>query len=120
MKNLTGLFFIAIIAISCNTMKTDLEEFNIKGKVWKIQETSFEGEEKFGKYQIGDKNYYGHSLYIFNEKGNSLEHQVLDRKGKPEEISTYIYNKDNLCTEISTSENGELKRKQVNSFQGKN
>lgn len=118
MKKLAELLFIAIIAISCNTKKTDLEESNIKGKVWKIQETSFKGEEKFGKYQIGDKNYYGHSLYIFNERGNLIESQVLDRKGKPEDISKFTYNEDNLCIEITTLEDNELKRKQVNSFQG--
>lgn len=119
MKKLAELFFIAIIAISCNTKKTDLEESNIKGKVWKIQETSFKGEEKFGKYQIGDKNYYGHSLYIFNERGNLIESQVLDRKGKPEDISKFTYNEDNLCIEISAFEDNELKSKQINSFQGK-
>lgn len=119
MRKLIGFLIIAVIAISCNTKKSDLEEYNIKGKVWKIQETNFEGEEKFGKYQVGDKNYYGHSLYIFNETGNIIEYHILDRKGKSESISKYTYNDDNLCKEISTFEDNELKSKQVNSFDGK-
>lgn len=119
MRKLTRFLIIAVVATSCNTKKSDLEENNIKGKVWKIQVTIFEGEEKFGKYQIGEKDYDGHYLYIYNEIGNIIEHHTLDREGKSKSISKYIYNDDNLLEEISTFKDNKLKRKQVCSFDGK-
>ncbi len=118
MKKITVLIFIALFAISCNNNQTDLEESNIKGKVWKIQETSFEGEEKFGKYQVGDKNYWGNNLYILNEYGNLVESHTLDKKGKSETVSKYSYNENNTCSEISTFSEDELIGKQTNIIQG--
>jgi len=118
MKQILGFLLLAIIAISCNSNQTDLKESNIKGKVWKIQESSFEGEEKFGKYQIGDKNYSGHGLYVFNDFGNLLESHSLSRNGASKEVSKYLYNSNNICTEISTYSEDKLKNKQVNVIQG--
>lgn len=104
----------AILLGSCNSNKNDLEESNLKGKIWKLKETRFEGEEKFGKYQIGDKRYYGHQFYVFNEDGNLLESQQLDRKGKIERISKYSYDKNGNCTEITTYEDDKVVQKQIN------
>lgn len=104
----------AILLASCNSKKNDLKESNLKGKIWKLKETRFEGQEKFGKYQIGDKRYYGHQFYVFNEDGNLLESQRLDRKGKIERISKYSYDKNGNCTEITTYEDDKVVLKQVN------
>lgn len=116
MKQYIGLFLIAALAISCNSQKNSLDELNVKGKVWKIQETSFYGEEKFGKYQIGSRSYYGNNLSVFNEDGYIMEYHSLDKNGKTEELTKYTYNKENQCTEIDTYKESELKRKIVNNY----
>jgi hypothetical protein len=113
-RKTTLILMIAVFLASCNSNKNDLEESNLKGEIWKVKETSYEGEEKFGKYQIGDKNYWGHQFYVFNKDGNLTELQRLDRKGKTERISKYNYDKDGNCMEITTYEDDEVVQKQVN------
>ena len=116
-RKITLIFVIAALLVSCNSYKNDLEESNLKGKIWKLKETSYEGEEKFGKYQIGDKNYWGHQLFIFNKDGNLTESQQLDRKGKIEKISKYNYDNGGNCIEITTFEDDEVVQKQVNEIE---
>ncbi|GAB4258226.1 MAG: hypothetical protein Kow0027_25690 [Saprospiraceae bacterium] len=113
-KYFTIILAFASLLTSCSSNKTDLEKFNLKGKIWKVTKTVYEGEERFGKYKIGEKRYYGHQLYIFNEKGNLLESQQLDRKGKIETVTKYSYDKKGNCTEITTYENNRVKQRQVN------
>lgn len=113
-RNFVIILVFAILLTSCSSNKNDLEELNLKGKIWKLKETRYEGEEKFGKYQIGDKRYYGHQFYVFNEEGNLLESQQLDRKGEIESVSKYSYDKSGNCTEITTYEDDEVVQKQVN------
>jgi len=105
---------IAAILTSCSSKKNDLEESNLKGKIWKLKETRFEGEEKFGKYQLGDKRYFGHQFLVFNEEGNLIELQRLDRKGKIERISKYTYDENDNCIELTTYEDDKVVQKQVN------
>ena len=76
-KYVSIILVFASLLNSCSSNKNDLEELNLKGKIWKLKETTYKGEEKLGKYQIGDKRYYGHQLYIFNEEGNLLGFSVL-------------------------------------------
>ncbi|MEJ6663160.1 MAG: hypothetical protein QNL31_02555 [Flavobacteriaceae bacterium] len=113
-SKLSIILIIATLLSSCTSNKNDLEESNLKGKIWKLKESRYEGEEKFGKYQIGDKRYYGHQLYIFNEEGNILESEQLDRKGKIEKISKYSYDEKGNCIEITTYEDDKVINKQVN------
>jgi len=116
-QNLILIFTLSALIIGCNSKRNDLEESNLKGKIWKIQESSFKGEEKFGKYQIGDKNYWGHSLYIFNEDGNIIESLNLDRMGNTVSQSKYIYDGNNNCVEIETYEVDKLASKQINTIE---
>lgn len=111
---LTAILMCTTILFGCNSNKNDLEDHNLKGKIWKLKETSYEGEEKFGKYQIGDKNYWGHQFYLFNESGNLIETQRLDRKGKVERVSKYIYDDASNCKEITTYEDDDVVQKKVN------
>ena len=111
---LTAFLMCTALMFGCSSNKNDLEESNLKGEIWKLKETSYEGEEKFGKYQIGDKNYWGHQFYVFNESGNLIESQHLDRKGKIERVSKYIYDDVGNCTEITTYEDDDVVQKQVN------
>lgn len=104
----------AILLTNCSSKKNDLEESNLKGKIWKIKETKFEGEERFGKYQIGEKRYFGHQFYVFNEEGYLIDYQQLDRKGKTERTSKYSYDKKGNRTEITTYEDDKVIQKQIN------
>lgn len=119
-RNIAIILMFSALLMSCSSKKNDLEdkkndleELNLKGKIWKLKETTFEGEEKFGKYQIGDKRYYGHQLLVFNEDGNLIESQNLDENGIIERISKYTYDKDGNCIEITSYEDDDVIQKQV-------
>lgn len=114
MKNKIFYIFSLAILVSCTNSKNDLTESNLKGEVWKIQETSYEGEEKFGEYVVGDKNYWGHSYYEFNKAGNITVSKRLDDDGETTSLSKYTYDKSDNCISIETYEDDELTQKQVN------
>lgn len=110
------IFYILIFTIlaSCNSPKNDLDESNLKGDVWKAQETSYAGEEKYGEYVVGDKNYWGHSYNEFNKLGNLVDSKRFDDDGEITSYSKYKYDKDANCIEIETYVDGELTKKQIN------
>ena len=109
MKRKIAIFLMfAALLTSCRSKKNHLEEHNLKGKVWKLKETRYEGEEKFGKYQIGDKRYNGHRFYIFNEDGNLIELQESER------VSKYTYDDSENCTEITAYRYDKVVKKRVN------
>lgn len=114
MKNKIFYILILTILVSCTNSKNDLTESNLKGEVWKIQETSYEGEEKFGEYVVGDKNYWGHSYYEFNKAGNITVSKRLDDVGEITSLSKYTYDKSDNCISIETYKDDELTQKQVN------
>lgn len=114
MKNKIFYILTLTILISCSNSKNDLDKSNLKGNVWKIQETSYEGEEKFGEYVVGDKNYWGHSYYEFNKAGNITVSKKLDDDGEVISISKYTYDKSDNCILIVTYMDDELTHKQVN------
>lgn len=109
----TIILLLAFAAFSCSSNKSDLERNNIKGKVWKIQTTYFEGKEVSGKYITGFKRSFGHGLNVFDEDGKFLEFHRLNEEGQSEQIQRATYNSDNICTEINTFENDKLTERQV-------
>lgn len=114
MKRILIIFISTTIITSCSKSKTDLDNYNLKGKVWKVQETTYDASEKFGKYYSDDKEYSGHSYYEFNDSGNLIEFRSLDKKGKTKWNQNYTYNDDNIRTEITTIEDGKVDRKDIN------
>lgn len=112
-RKITLIFTIAVLLVSCNSNKNYLEELNLKGKIWKLTQISYKGEEKFGKYQIGDKNNWGHLIYVFNKEGNLTELQQLDQYEEIEKISKYLYDNRGNCIEITTYEDDVLIQKEV-------
>ena len=107
----------AVLLTSCSSKKNDLEKYNLKGKVWKVNEITYEGVEKFGKYQIEDKNYYGHQSYIFNEDGNLIELRQFDRNKKIKSVSKNTYDKSGNCIEITTYEDNKIVEKRLNQIE---
>ena len=111
---ITIILIFATLLTSCNSKKNDLEKYNLKGKVWKLKQTTYRGEKKFGKYQIGDKINYGHSFQIFNEDGNLIETQILDKNSKIKKTYRYSYDENGICSEVTTYEDDKVVEKQIN------
>ena len=110
---------LCLITLSaCSDKRNGLDDLNLKGNVVKYYETKYEAEEKFGKWDIGDKSYYGHNLVIFNDDGFVTEHHSLNKDGS---IDMRFVNsfKDGLLTEsASYDENDKLKEKSIYKFSG--
>ncbi len=95
------LSFLASISPETITLKT----FNLNGKVWKVKEISYEGKENKGQYQLGDKDFSGHSLYVFNENGFLTEEETLNQEEKPVEFLKYSLDENhNLATKETLDE----------------
>lgn len=101
MRKYLTLIFITVIALSCNSRKTSLEEENLKGNIVKIFENTYEVEEKFGKIETGDKEYYGHYLITYNDFGNISERTTFSRNGEMERVEKLKYNENEMLIENS-------------------
>lgn len=104
MKQLASLLMIAFIAFSCNTeksnAKSDLEESNLKGKVWKIEKNIHETNQNMRCPCGGEKDECKQMLFVYNKKGNLVESSELDDQGKILLTSRYAYNRGDVCSEI--------------------
>ncbi len=98
--NKLWLLSIVIFIAACNKPTTSYNEYNLKGRVWKIQETKYDGIVKNGNYELGDKSHSGYYQYVFNEVGNLNEYSDRYDDGDIYEITRYYYNDDDLCTKI--------------------
>ncbi len=119
-RKITWIIVFTALISSCNSKKNDLEKSNLKGGIWKLTETTFDGEEKIGKYQIGEKKNWGHTIYVYNEEGILIEAQSLDRKGGIKNFSKYRNDKDGNCIEIATYEDDVIIRIQRNKIYNAN
>lgn len=83
MKKIAGICIVLLIGIlffSCtktnkqNEPITDLEIYNLEGKVKQVKEFTFDEIDKFGEIVKGDRiNYLENSRTIFNVSGNKIE-----------------------------------------------
>lgn len=106
METKTILLILSFLAsISPGTI--DLETFNLNGKVWKVKEISYEGEDNMGEYQLGDKDYSGHSLFVFNEKGILTEEETLNQEGQAVGFLKYILDENNNLAKKQTLDENE-------------
>ena len=82
-KNISISIFVTlgVTVISCSN-QTDWNRFGLKGKVKSYYEIYYEAEKKFGEWENGEIEYYGHNRVNFNEKGNYLEIKYLDEDGE--------------------------------------
>jgi hypothetical protein len=125
MKQLTGLFFVALFAFCCSSKKSDLSELsksdleaaNLKGKVWKIQKTIHTVGDNC-KCPAAEKDECNQASYVYNEKGNLIESCDIDNNGNIDFTYKYIYDKHDLCVEIDKFSGDILRGKEVNTIQG--
>lgn len=121
-KTLITLFITSILMVFCKpeaelTTKTDLTKYNLKGKVWKVQETTYNAQWRGGEYSTGYKKHSGHSYYEFNEIGNVVEFRSLDREGNTNWTNKYLYNRENIRTELVNFKDGEIDRKEISQIE---
>jgi hypothetical protein len=121
MKKLIYYAMVVIIAVSCKSEKSnlqsDLEAANLKGKVWKIEKTIHNANAK-SCCPAGQKDECKQALYVYNEKGNLVENSTVDDNGKILITTKYVYNRHDVCSEISKYSGNKLVGKEANILQG--
>ena len=93
---LTLLFLTSLIISSCSKNENSLNDYNLQGKVRKINVNTFETKIEFGKYEIGEKNYSGNYSSQFNEFGNIVEYIDYDRDDNIKERQVINYDQNNI------------------------
>jgi hypothetical protein len=123
MKKLSGILLVMIIALACSSgiakPETDLAGANLKGKVSRIQKTIHNANSKLC-CPASEKNDCKQSIYVYNEKGFITESSNLDIDGDIQETSKYIYDRNDLCTEIDKYSGDQLTGRELNTYDGVN
>ena len=109
---LTLLFLTSLIISSCSNNKNSLNDYNLQGKVRKINVNTFETKIEFGKYEIGDKNFSGNYSSQFNEFGNIIEYVDYDRDDNINARQVINYDKNKIISSTANYDSeGNLKLK---------
>ena len=123
MKQFACLLIITVLFFSCKSgkynLQSDLNESNLKGKVWKIEKTIHKADAKV-RCSCGEREECNQTRYVYNEKGNLVESATIEIDGKILITSRYIYNRDGACKEIDKYSGEKLVGKEVNILQGDN
>ena len=121
MKHLAGIFIMTVFAFSCNSKnpdifelgKSDLEESNLRGKVWKIQKTIHRVGDNC-RCPAAERDECNQASFVYNEKGNLIESCDIDNNGNIDFTYKYVYNKYGECLEIDRFSGDQLMGKEVN------
>jgi len=89
---ITFVVMLAIILTSCSNQNAR-KKFGLNGNVKSCLERVYKVNEKFGKWENGDIEYYGHTREHFDMKGNHTETDWLDKDN--ELISKIIWKQEN-------------------------
>lgn len=96
---------LAYTLSSCNSKQNSLDENNVKGNVSKIYQNTFTSVEKFGKWEIGEKKYYGNYSMTFNE-GYITEYIDYNQRNEIRERQVYSYDDHKVLLEVSSYDDG--------------
>jgi len=122
MKQLAYLLITTFIIFSCKSEKynhqSDLQASNLKGKVWKVEKTIHNADEKITTCPCGEREDCKQALSVYNEKGNLDEYTTIDIDGKILVTSRYSYDRNDLCKEIHRYSGEKLVGKELNIFRG--
>jgi hypothetical protein len=123
MKQTAFILFIAVFALSCNSErympKSDLEASNLKGRIQKIERTVHKAGDK-SKCPCNGLDENKQIFYTYNDKGNLTESAKLDEDGNVVLVSKYLYNRQDVCTEIDNYLQGDKPAGQeINTLRGK-
>ena len=94
--NYFTLFFVALFFQSCTIEKreNDWTEENLKGKVKSYSQFAYEAEERFGKIEKGEREFYESFLKkSYDKKGNIIEWNSYNSDGRLQYKYTYKYDK---------------------------
>jgi hypothetical protein len=121
MKNSAIVLFIAIIAYSCKSgqsnVKSDLDAANLKGKVWKIDKTIHDTDNKCA-CPAGMETECNQARFIYDKNGNLSESYTIDENGETNETTKYVYNRQGVCSEITKYKGDKLIEKEVPVLRG--
>jgi len=123
MKQIAFISLMVVIAVSCKSEryvpKSDLEDSNLKGRVQKIERTVHKAGDK-SKCPCNGLDENKQIFYTYNDKGNLTESAKLDEDGNVVLVSKYLYNRQDVCTEIDNYLPGDKPSgKQKNTLSGK-
>ncbi len=99
--------------------KSDLEASNLKGRIQKIERTVHKAGDK-SKCPCNGLDENKQIFYTYNDKGNLTESAKLDEDGNVVLVSKYLYNRQDVCTEIDNYLQGDKPAGQeINTLRGK-
>tara|TARA_R110001592_G_scaffold319955_1_gene597786 strand:- start:1254 stop:1937 length:684 start_codon:yes stop_codon:yes gene_type:complete len=96
-----------ILFSSCSTKNDCNTLWGFNGHVKTSLEKVYDAEEKFGNWENGDINYYGHSLTKFDKNGNYTEINQLDSDGKMTKKTIPIRENGRVIEEITYNKDGK-------------
>lgn len=114
MKNPLFLLTIALVFFSCTNKKNSLYEYDLKGPVVKVYESSYDAVLKFGKWETGDKDFSGNQILFFSEDGNLTEIHQLDDENDLMGKTFRKYENGILIETLVYDNNGDLQEKRTN------
>lgn len=96
-------------------IKTDLEEYNLKGRVKKIEKNYYTTKMYFGEItkdeptRPDDPNIFDSFRELhFNEYGNVIKNIYKDKNGSPDGYAIYTYDKYNRIIKMINNENNTI------------
>jgi hypothetical protein len=121
MKKMLPYLIIALLAISCNSgrsdLKNDLVSANLKGRVIHIDRTFHDANAKCA-CPAAQKCECNQEIFNYDEHGNLQESSMVDDNGNIAWISRYVYNGRGLCKEIRHFKGEILTGKEIFSING--
>ena len=114
------IFVIPNFTLSCGNHHNDLQDYNLRGKVKSVRETSYKAFDKFGEIQKGDitdeYNLFNNYYALYNTKGNLLTEIEYKIDGSIDYKSTYLYDKNDRVSEIIGINNDGSQDKWVSKY----
>lgn len=105
------VILIIIGFLSSCSNNNDWNRFGLNGKIKTYLERYYEAEKKFGEWENGDIEYYGHNRVFFDSEGN---YQWIEYLDDDNELSGKLIPKrenEDIIEEVHYDEDGKLNRK---------
>jgi hypothetical protein len=106
------LFCSATIFMSCSNT-VERKNFGLNGNVKSYFERLYEVEKKFGKWENGDIEYYGHSRVTFDKDGQYREIENYDDDMDLTGKLLPVREKEKVLEEIYYGKDGQLQSKTI-------
>lgn len=102
------VFFITVMSIISCADESRYKDWGLKGRVKSFKETLHEPEHKFGKWEAGEKRFYGNFRVSFDEKGKLVDISYFDENDKLSGKIVSVMEGGKVVEEIYYKEDGQL------------